>query len=113
MVGDGGRGVRGGDKGAEVTKGLNVSKRATGVEAGGLPVSDRGPRTYRGDMCFPAGRQAGTSITARACQPRLQPLELAVDQRALRMRLTAGPGPLNLLTQADGPGLKKVRLRDA
>lgn len=65
------------------------------------------------DICFPAGCQAGTSISARACQPRLQPLELAVDQRALKMWLTAGPGPLTLLTPAGSPAIKKGGLRDA
>lgn len=80
----------GGDKGAKVTKVLGVSKGAMGVEAGGFPVPDRCPGTCTRDTCFPAGHQAGTSITARAGQPRLQPLEVAGDQRALKMRLTLG-----------------------
>lgn len=51
MVG-GGAGV---DKGAKVTKGLGVSKRAMGVEAGGFPVSDRGPRTFMRGHVFSSG----------------------------------------------------------
>lgn len=73
------------------------------------------------DMCFSAGQREGASITARACQPRLQPLELVVDQRAVKMRLTARPGLGHLIDpswwptpQESGAGkCLRMRLQEA
>lgn len=56
-----------------------------------------------------------------ACQPRLPPLELVVDQRAVKMRPTAGPDPGHLIDpswwlRSQGSGARtcwKRRLQEA
>lgn len=84
-------------------KGLGLSKGDTGGRGGGLRMLGQGSRTCVTGHVFPSRTdwQAHPSLP-RACQPRLQPLELAVDQRALWVRLTAAPGPLTSLTPAGG-----------
>lgn len=88
-----------------MTKGLDVNKGAMGAKVGGLRMPDRGPRTRISGHVFPSGMLGGCIYHC--------PRPASPGSKGVKMRLTAGPGPGQLIDPSGGPGLRKVGLRSA